>query len=524
MKVSTPEQMRRLDRSAIRQYHIPDLILMENAGLAAFRVIMDRYGCKNLRAAILCGSGNNGGDGLVLARHMHSHGGHPSLVLLGDPEKYAGAAKRNFEIISGLPIPVASVKNRQALQDLLAHADLIVDAIFGTGLDRSVEGFYREAICTANDSGLPIIALDIPSGVSGLSGQVLGEAISAEATITFGLPKRGNLFYPGAGLCGDLFVTHIGFPRELVLDPDIKVEASIPPPLPPRRADGYKTAFGDALFIAGSRGYYGAPVFAALSHLKAGGGYARLATPRSLAPHLAANGSEIVFLPQEETGEGSLSLSAQSTLIELSVRSDFIVIGPGLSLQDETQALVWELTRHVQRPILIDGDGLTALCREDEYLAGRKHPTIMTPHLGEMARLSGKNILEIQDNPVNVLRDECAKRHAIIVLKGAHSLIGMPDGRVHINLSGNSGMATAGSGDVLTGCISAMYGLGLPVEDAVTTGVFLHGLAGDLAAQDLGADGMTARDILAYLPAALFTFRDQYTQLTQNCYQKISSI
>jgi len=521
MKISTPEQMRRLDRTAIRHFHIPDTLLMENAGLAAFRVIMDRYGCDDLRTVIFCGGGNNGGDGLVVARHIHSNGGTPYLILLGDPEKYKGAAKRNFEIIRGLPVPMEAVNSREHLEDILQGADLIVDAIFGTGLDRSVEGFYREVIRTANDSGLPIISLDIPSGVSGLSGQVLGEAMAAEATVTFGLPKRGNLLYPGAALGGDLFVTHLGFPRELVEDSTIEVELTPPFPLPPRRPDGHKTAFGDALFIAGAQGYYGAPVFSALSHLKAGGGYARLATPRSLAPHLAANGSEIVFLPHEETAAGSLSLAAQKSLIDHAANAEFVVMGPGLSLNEETQALLWELARDIKAPLLIDGDGLTALCRDKDILSQRTHPTVMTPHLGEMARLSGKSVADIKADPVTVLQAHCADRNAIIVLKGPHSLIGMPDGRVYINLSGNHGMATAGSGDTLTGTISAMHGLGLNVEQAVVNGVFIHGLAGDLAAQDLGEDGMTAWDILEYLPEAVQTFREKYLETLENHYGKI---
>jgi NAD(P)H-hydrate epimerase len=273
--------------------------------------------------------------------------------------------------------------------------------------------------------------------------------------------------------------------------------------LPTRDPNGHKGTFGEALFIAGARGYYGAPSFAAMSFLKAGGGYSRLAAPESVTPFIAAAGGEIVFLPQAETDTGGISAKNKTRLLEIAHGVDFVVIGPGISLDPETQALVRELAHRIERPVLIDGDGITAVSSGPGCIRNRKGSTILTPHPGEMARITGKTVTAIEQDRIGVLRDTAADLGSIVVLKGAHSLIGLPNQKIFINLSGNSGMASAGSGDVLTGTIAAMHGLGLSVEDAARAGVFIHGAAGDLAAEETGEDGITARDIMEGLPRAM---------------------
>jgi NAD(P)H-hydrate epimerase len=262
------------------------------------------------------------------------------------------------------------------------------------------------------------------------------------------------------------------------------------------------------LFVAGAAAYYGAPYFSALSFLRAGGGYARLAAPAAMTPFIAAKGSEIVFVPQRETAEGSISLGNLDALLDLGSRADMVVLGPGLSLAEETGELARRLARDLPRPLLLDGDGLTALASHPDILRARSGDTVLTPHPGEMSRITGIPVPDLLQDPVRILRETAADLRAVIVLKGAHSLVGLPDGRVFINMSGNSGMATAGSGDVLTGTIAAMNGLGLPIPEAVLKGVFIHGLAGDLAAEDLGPDGMTAQDILDALPLAVKADRE----------------
>ena len=508
MRVSTISEMRALDRTAIEQYGIVEELLMENAGQAVYFVLLNEFGIKGRRFLVFCGLGNNGGDGFVVARKIHSNGGAVKVYVLGDPARFKGAAKVNLDIVSRFPIEVRRLESVETAESDIAHCDAIVDAILGTGITRNVEGLYHDMIECINRSGRTVFSVDIPSGVHGDTGQVMGTAVRADYTVTFGLPKLGNMIFPGYDLGGRLYVSHISFPPSMTNADSLKVEISSPLQLPARRKDAHKGDFGQVLFIAGAASYYGAPYFAALSFLKAGGGYSRLAAPRSITPFRANKGSEIVFLPQDETNAGSIALDNLSSLLELSQTMDMVVLGPGLSLEAETQQLARELAAAIEKPLLIDGDGITATCQDLQLVKNRKADTILTPHLGEMARITGMAVGEIEPNKVDVVQHTARELNVTIVLKGAHSLIGYPDERVFINMSGNPGMATAGSGDVLTGTIAAMLGLGLPLQDAVRQGVFVHGLAGDLAADDKGEDGITAQDILDYLPQAAKAVRE----------------
>ncbi len=498
-----------MDRQAIEHYGILEEMLMENAGLAAFRVLSETVGVPGRRFLIVCGIGNNGGDGLVVARKIHSGGGEARVILLSDPAGYKGAARTNFEIVSRLGLSIRAIDDASAADEDFQSCDAVVDAIFGTGLARPATGRFREVIERINDSGKPVLSLDIPSGVAGDTGRILGAAVRADDTVTFGLPKIGNLLYPGCGRGGRLHVTHISFPPALYRSEALTVALNEPPALPPRDPAGYKGSFGSVLFIAGAAAYFGAPYFSAASFLKAGGGYARLAAPRSIIPVIAQRCSEIVFHPMKETPGGSIAMENKTALGEIARGADMAVMGPGLSLDAETQKLVRSLSADLDVPLILDGDGITAFAEAPDCVRQRTSPTILTPHLGEMARLTGLSIREIAGDPVGILRQTAADLSGIVILKGPHSLIGFPDGRVRVNMSGNAGMATAGSGDVLTGTIAALFGLGMPVEDAAAGGVFLHGLAGDLAAEKMGQDGMTAQDILDFLPQALKTARSQ---------------
>lgn len=503
MKVTTVAEMRAMDRRAMEDFSIPEEILMENAGLASFSVLSREVGISRQKCAIVCGTGNNGGDGLVVARCLHANGAEVSVFLAGDANRFMGAAKKNFDIIRRFPVDILRIETAASIKQEIMESGIIVDALLGTGLDREVSDLYRDLILLINESGKKILSLDIPSGINGDTGEIMGAAVKADYTVAYGLPKIGNVLYPGYGHCGKLYVTHISFPSLMHDNASLKIQTNAPITLPARPRDAHKGSMGKALFIAGSANYYGAPYFSALSFLKAGGGYVYLAAPGSLTPFIAQKGSEIVFMPQEETSAGSISLTKKGQLLDLSEKTDMVIIGPGLSLEDETQQLVRELTTYINKPLLIDGDGISALTEDLDLIKQRKAPTILTPHLGEMARLTGKTMPYISSHKIKVLQEAAGELGAILAMKGAHSLIGTPDARVFINLSGNPGMATAGSGDVLTGAIAAMFGLGLPIEEAVRKGVFIHGLAGDLAADDKGEDGITASDILEYLPPAL---------------------
>jgi len=521
MKVSRVEEMRNLDKSAVEEFAIAQEFLMENAGEAAYFVILKDFGVKDKKFVVFCGIGNNGGDGLVVARKIHSTGGEARVFILGDEGKFKGAAKKNFEIASKLPIEIKRIESVESLEAEVAHCDAVVDALFGTGLERNVEGMYKDVIQLINRSGKKVFSLDIPSGINGNTGKVMGTAVKSDYTITYGLPKIGNVLYPGYENGGKLYVSHISFPPSLYNKDSLKIEINSPVKLPEREKNAHKGDFGDVLFIAGASNYLGAPYFSALSFLKAGGGYSRLASPSSITSFIASKGSEIVFVPLEETSSGSIALKNKDRLSKLSKQVDMVVMGPGLSLNEETQELVRQMTKEITSPLLVDGDGITALSPNIEIIKERQKPTILTPHLGEMSRIANMSVAEIDENKIDILQKEAKRLNTIIVLKGAHSQIGYPDGKVFINMSGNSGMASAGSGDVLTGTIAAMFGLGLSLEDAVRTGVFMHGFSGDLAARDKGEDGITAQDILDFLPRTVKQYREEFDEIVASFYKSL---
>ncbi len=521
MKVSRVNEMRNLDRRAIKEYGISQEILMENAGQAAYFTILREYGVKNKNFVIFCGIGNNGGDGLVLARKIYSNGGKVSVFILGDRSKFKGAAKQNLDIVNKFKFEVIDLEDVSSAFDAVQNSDVIIDAIFGTGLDREVGGKYKDIINLINASPKTVFSIDIPSGIHGDNGQIMGTTVKANYTTTFGLPKTGNLLYPGFEMGGKLYVTHISFPPILIDSDQLIIATNEFKSIPSRSKDTHKGDYGKVLFIAGSSNYLGAPYFAAQSFLKVGGGLSFLATPRNVADFIGNKGSEIIFIPLENTISGSISLDNKRQLLQFSEKADMVVIGPGLSLNEETQSLVRELCAEIKKPLLIDGDGITAVANDLEKIKKRKAPTILTPHLGEMARMVKQRTDDILKDKIDILQSTAQELNATVVLKGAHSLIGYPDKKVFINLSGNPGMATAGSGDVLTGTIAAMFGLGFSINDAVRMGVFIHGFAGDLAAKNKGEDGIIAGDIMDQLPASIKLYREEYNSTVEDFYHSI---
>lgn len=524
MKIARVAEMQNMDQTAIQKYNIKEELLMENAGLAVFYTLVQQFKIENNHFFLCCGTGNNGGDGLVVARQLHSSGANVKICLLGNPEKFTGAAKKNWQIIERLNLPLFISPKIEELNSLISPKDIIIDAIFGTGLTRDISGYYYQIIQLINEKDNKVISIDIPSGINGNTGNINGIAIKADITITFGLPKVGNILYPGAGYGGKLFISHISFPPELYNDDKLNIQINTPIALPPRNPEGHKGTFGNALFICGAPNYYGAPYFASLSFLKAGGGYSRLAAPLSLIPYLSSKASEVVFLPQKETKVGTISLEALPELVEWSEKMDIVIVGPGLSLQEETHSVIRKLITLIKKPLIIDGDGLTALSQDISIINKRQYPTILTPHLGEFSSLIKKSISEIKKDPITQVEEFCKNYPVYLVLKGAHSICALPSGQIYLNMTGNSGMATAGSGDVLTGTIAAMFTLGLPIEKAVREGVLVHGLAGDLAAYQKGPDGITAQDILDYLPLAVKKIREEVNQKAQYSLTGINNI
>jgi len=520
MKVCSVPEIRQSDKLAIEKFHIPAEILMELAGHAVCDVIRREFGITGKKFAVLCGPGNNGGDGFVVARHLHAGGAEVVAFLVADESKYRGESVKNFEILRRFPVEIVNIASARQIVNRLQQADAIIDALLGTGLDRNVDGLLVKVIDAINSSGKTVFSVDIPSGVNGNTGMAMGHAVKADYTVTFGLPKIGNLFYPGFELGGKLFVSPISYPRSVSESSTLKIALSPVIPLPERKANSNKFSYGPALVIAGAANYFWAPHASAYSFLKSGGGYVHLACPASIASSVAKKGREVVIQPMEETQDGSISLTNKNKLLELAEKMKIVVVGPGLSLNPETQRLVRELVLGIDKPLIIDGDGLTAIAVKPEILLRRKAPTVLTPHTGELSRITGIKSEQIEQNRIDTVQQTAARLHSYIVLKGPRTLVGCPDGRVFINTSGSTGgkagMATAGSGDVLNGTMAAMYCLELDIEAAVTTGVMVHGLAGDIAAEKQGADGMTAQDILNSLPAAVKFYRAFNADLAAN--------
>jgi hydroxyethylthiazole kinase-like uncharacterized protein yjeF len=522
MKVASVSEMRKLDSTAVKKYGIDEILLMENAGNAVFCAIEKEIGTKGNKFLIIAGSGNNGGDGMVVARKLHSNGAKTSLLLLTEEQKLKGITKKNLEILKNIGISIKINPTQKDIKKALGDTNVVIDAMLGTGLSGEVKGIYKEAIEFVNKSGKKVVSIDIPSGINGDTGEILGVAVKSDITVTFGLPKIGNINYPGYEHWKKLFVSHISFPIELYNDKSIKTAINYPIPIEKREKDTHKGTFGKCLFISGAKKYLGAPYFSAMSFLKAGGGLSYLAAPESISSFIGKKGKELVLLPQKETKNGSISKNNIKELIESSENVDFVVMGPGLSLDKETQDLVRSLVSRIKKPLLIDGDGLTALKDNPDILKKRKHLTVLTPHPAEFIRLFGGKTNKVKKNRITITREKAVEYGCFIVFKGANSLIGCPDGEVFINLTGNPGMATAGSGDVLTGIIAAMFKI-LPLDteksmfgNAVRIGVLIHGLAGDLIARKKGEDGITATDILNSIPAAIRSYRQESNNLFKN--------
>ncbi len=522
MKVASVHQMRKLDTSAVKKYGIDEILLMENAGNAVFYAIEKEIGTKGKKFLVLAGSGNNGGDGMVVARKLYSNENQVKLFLLADEKKLKGITKKNFEILKKIGILIRKKPAQKEILRALKETDVIIDAMLGTGLSGEVRGIFKKAIELINKSGKRVVSIDIPSGINGNTGEITGIAVKSDITVTFGLPKIGNLNYPGYEHAQKLIVSHISFPPELYNDDSIKTAINHPIPLKKREKDTHKGTFGKCLFLSGAKKYLGAPYFSAMSFLKTGGGLSYLAAPEGISSFIGKKGKELVLLPQKETKTGSIAKNNLKELIEFSKNVDFVVIGPGLSLDKETQGLVRSLVTKIKKPLLIDGDGLTALKDNPDIIRKRKNLTVLTPHPAEFIRLFGGKTKDTKPNRIQITRKKADQYGCFIVFKGANSLIGCPDGEVFINLTGNPGMATAGSGDILTGITAAMFKV-VPgnneknkFKNAVRIGVLIHGLSGDIAVNKKGEEGITATDILNSIPEAIMKYRQAGNDLIGN--------
>jgi len=510
MKVLTAAAMQELDRRTINEIGLPGAVLMENAGRGAADTICARFaGLYPGPVLILCGRGNNGGDGMVIARHLRDAGWQVQVVLVAERPAPAGDAAAMLAVFERSGGTVRAAADPAALAAALlpaASCRLCVDALLGTGFARAPEGLVAAAIDWLNGQAAPVVAVDLPSGVDASSGRIPGVAVRAVLTVTFAFPKVGLVSYPGAGLAGDVVTVPIGIPLEVAAsagDDCVLVDADAARALlPPRPVDGHKGTFGHLLVMAGSLGKSGAAVMTATAGLRAGAGLVTLACPAGMQAIAATQLVEVMTAPLTEVG-GAVSLQAMAELLELAEGKQALALGPGLGTGDETGALIRRFLQETELPVVVDADGLNALAGHLEVLVRRRgRPTVLTPHPGEMARLCGQSVAAVQAARIDVARDFAVTHGVVVVLKGARTVTACADGRVRINASGHAGMASGGMGDVLTGQIGGLLAQGLPVCDAATLGVFLHGLAGDRLRGYYGEAGLLATDLLRELPAA----------------------
>jgi hydroxyethylthiazole kinase-like uncharacterized protein yjeF len=529
VRIVTAETMRALDRRAMEEGGIPGVVLMENAGRAVFEFLADRYGPAQGRAfCVLCGTGNNGGDGFVAARHLKLAGAQVAVELVGDPERIKGDARVHFEIMTrmglrpGPPAPNSGGDGRGAV---------VVDALLGTGIQGAPRGETAEAIRRINAAPGPVIAVDIPSGVDSDTGATPGEAVRAAATVTFAYPKLGMFLAPGALCVGELIVRDIGFAWE-ALRPQTPYRWIRPEEvyalLPRRAPDAHKGDFGHVLVVGGSTGMGGAAAMTAMAALRAGAGLVTAAAPESAQRLIASRRDEVMTLPLPEK-DGALCEASFEAIGAMAERCDVLCLGPGATQQSEAQAFIIRVLKEVDKPIVLDADGLNALARFPDALNGRTAPAILTPHPGECGRLIGRETGGVQADRVGAVRQTAERYRAVVALKGWHTLVcdgripppappsqeGTPPppyeggGRgevrlpVAVNTTGNPGMATGGSGDSLTGIIGALLAQGLDAFDAACAGVYLHGRAGDIAAAEKGQIALVAGDIIKALPRAM---------------------
>jgi hydroxyethylthiazole kinase-like uncharacterized protein yjeF len=505
MKLVTSESMRAIDRECIDNAGIPGLKLMESAGVGTARFIERTVGpLAGKRITVVCGKGNNGGDGFVIARELRSRGASVGVYLAGHREDVCGDARANLERL-GREAVVELTEGRSVgeLVQAMAKSDLVVDAVFGTGFDGVPRGLSGTVIGQINLCGRPVLAVDVPSGLNATTGVAEGECVRATWTCTMGLPKRGFYLLPGKEYTGEVHVVDIGVPPGVIeamgLDLNVLTRDEAAALLPDRPPDAHKGTFGKIVVIAGSVGYTGAAALASESALRSGAGLVTLGVPASLNDILEVKLTEVITRPLPETASRSLSPDALTAVREMLATADALALGPGLSRDPGTQELVRAIVSEIDVPCVVDADGLNALSPEAVGARAGRAPLVLTPHPGEMSRLAGRAVGDVQKHREETARETAQTARATVVLKGAGTVVADAGGDAYINPTGNSGLASGGTGDVLTGVIAALLGRGLSGIEAAALGAYIHGAAGDVAAADVGEISMTAGDVLGRL-------------------------
>jgi ADP-dependent NAD(P)H-hydrate dehydratase / NAD(P)H-hydrate epimerase len=511
MKILTSREMREIDRTAIEDLGIPGAVLMENAGLQVVRTIREFFpDPEEHRVVIVAGKGNNGGDGFVVARHLSNIGGRPEVLLLASKGEVKGDAATNLGIALKSGIPGTEVRTPaewKRARNKVFQAAIIVDAVFGTGLLKPLDGLYARVVADINEARGLKVAVDIPSGLSTDTFEMIGPCVEADLTVALAAPKIAHVFTPAANCVGELVIAAIGIPPFLLDRPELKLEfvgeEAVRPFFRPRKKDSHKGTYGHLLAICGAVGKTGAAVLAGKAALTMGAGLVTVATAESALPIVARSAAELMTEPLAETSKKAIAREALPRAIELLKGKNAVLIGPGISTDPSTGEFVRGLLPRIKVPVVIDADGLNIIASDPGILRRLRQPAVLTPHPGEFARLTGRTVPEVLRDRLTMTPEFAAKYGVHVVLKGYRTLTAAPDGRVFVNPTGNPGMATGGTGDVLSGMIAAQIIQEKDVLGAVLSAVFAHGLAGDIGADRVSEKALTAGHIIRYLPQAL---------------------
>lgn len=500
VKIVNATEMRNIDRRATERFGIPAIVLMENAAIAVLDALFSHYPeCE--RVAIFCGIGQNGGDGFAIARHLENRGVVPIVIVVGDTAAITGDARTNFEICERLSIPLFAIGSAEDVDTVLAHAaeaDVLVDAIFGTGLNRAPEGIQAEVIRGIAELRIPVIAVDLPSGANASSGQPFEPCVQAEVTVAFAAPKLCHIFEPAALYCGEVIVADISIPDVAIEQEPVTLALTTPddvlPLIAPRLSDTHKGSYGHAAIFAGSPGRSGAAVMAARAAIRSGAGLVSVFTDAETAKLVHVSSIESMTY---SGGDHAAFLAGKSA----------VLIGPGLADDEHLYEAVRELLATIELPLIVDASALNAFGGRPSELNPRTLPRVLTPHPGELARILETTAAEINAHRIDAVRHAARATSCVVVLKGHQTLVAEPDGHVFVNPTGNPGMASGGMGDVLSGIVVALLARGADPLDAARAAVYLHGLAGDLVAESLGDTGLAAMDVAEQIPHAIRRLR-----------------
>ncbi len=514
MIVLSPERMAKYDAYAIETWGIPSAVLMENAGRGTYRIMKDRYLDEGSKVAVFCGRGNNGGDGFVIARYGLRDGFRTRVFLLGRKGDLKGDAALNmglYESLGGEIIEVETVT--ESIGKAIAHSTYIVDAIFGTGLSKAVAGLEHDVIEAINRSGKPVIAVDIPSGIDGKTGSILGCAVHALHTCTFGYPKIGHVLYPGAFYAGEVTVIDISLPDaakdKLGIDGEIVEGPMLRSFLKGRRPWAHKGSFGHVAVIAGSTGKTGAASMASTAALKIGAGLVTLVVPESLNAIMEVKTTEVMTHPVGDSGKGHFGLDACEEIMAFIEGKDVVIVGPGLGQDGGTAELVRQVYSASHKPFVVDADGINAFQGHVDLIKRAGRPTVFTPHPGELARLLGVLPGDVNKDRIGVGRRFVEETGITLILKGAPTVIFTPEGKVFVNPTGNPALAKGGSGDILTGLVGGLISQGYSVTESSLLGTYLQGYAADSWVENNGIDvDLLAGDLLSAIGPALREIRD----------------